>query len=107
MLGIAALVLAGRLLADSRTRERELLTALGLSPGQQLGAALVESVLLAAVSAVVAVPAAAVAYAAVTRLPEPAGRPADRGPDRHAGPPRGRRRRVPSSSAWSSSCRRS
>ncbi len=69
MLGIAALVLAGRLLADSRTRERELLTALGLSPGQQLGAALVESVLLAAVSVVVAVPAAAVAYAAVTRLP--------------------------------------
>ncbi len=69
MLGIAALVLAGRLLADSRTRERELMTALGLSPGQQLGSALVESVLLATVAAVVAVPAAAVAYASVTRLP--------------------------------------
>ena len=69
ILGIAALVLAGRLLADSRTRERELMTALGLSPGQQLGSALVESVLLAAVSAIVAVPTAAVAFAAVTRLP--------------------------------------
>lgn len=69
MLGIAALVLAGRLLADSRTRERELMTALGLSSGQRLGSALVESVLLAAVSVAVAVPAAAVAYAAVTRLP--------------------------------------
>ncbi|MEP9365232.1 hypothetical protein ABLE68_19865 [Nocardioides sp. CN2-186] len=69
MLGIAALVLAGRLLADSRTRERELMTALGLSRGQQLGSALAEAVLLAAVSAAVAVPVAAVAFAAVTRLP--------------------------------------
>jgi ABC-type antimicrobial peptide transport system permease subunit len=69
MLGIAALVLAGRLLADSRTRERDLMIALGLSPRQQLGSALVESVLLAAVSAIVAVPMAAIGYAAVTRLP--------------------------------------
>ncbi|MBB6626030.1 permease [Nocardioides sp. KIGAM211] len=69
ILGVAALVLAGRLLADSRTRERDLTTALGLSPGQQVGAALVESVLLAVVSTVVAVPAAVLAHAAVTRLP--------------------------------------
>ncbi|GAA4719195.1 hypothetical protein [Nocardioides conyzicola] len=69
MLGIAALVLAGRLLADSRTSERELMTALGLSRGQQLGSALVESGLLAAASTVLAVPLAAVAYAAATRLP--------------------------------------
>ena len=70
MLGIAALVLAGRLLADSRTDERELLTTLGLAPGQRLTSALVEAVLLALGSAVLAVPAAALVFAAVMHLPD-------------------------------------
>ncbi|WP_036508703.1 hypothetical protein [Nocardioides sp. URHA0020] len=69
ILGLAALVLAGRLLADTRTSERELLVALGLGRGQQLRAALAESALLATASAILAVPAAALAYAATTHLP--------------------------------------
>ncbi len=69
MVGIAALVLAGRLLADTRADERALLTALGLGPGQQVVAALVEALLLAVAAAIVALPAAAVAFAAVTHLP--------------------------------------
>ncbi len=72
MLGVAALLLAGRLLADSRVDERELLTTLGLSPAQQLVSALGEALLLAVAAAVLAVPAAAAAYAVVTHLPGPA-----------------------------------
>ncbi len=62
-------MLAGRLLADTRASERELLTSLGLGPGQQLASALVEALLLAATAAILAVPAAATAYAGVTHLP--------------------------------------
>lgn len=69
MLGLAALLLAGRLLADSRADERDLLVALGLSPRQQLVSALGEALLLATAAAVLAVPAAAVAHAVVTHLP--------------------------------------
>src|SRR4051794_13061743 len=69
VLGLAALVLAGRILAQVREDERELLTTLGFSRGQQLAAALTEALLLAVAAAVVAVPAAALAFAAVTQLP--------------------------------------
>ncbi len=69
MLGIAALVLAGRLLADSRADEHELLTTLGLAPRQRLTASLVEAAVLALGSAVLAVPAAALVFAAVMHLP--------------------------------------
>lgn len=69
MLGLAALLLAGRLLADSRADERDLLTTLGLGPGQQLLSALGEALLLALAATVLAVPAAAAAYAGVTHLP--------------------------------------
>jgi hypothetical protein len=69
VLGLAALVLAGRLLADTRKDEGELLTTFGLGRGQQVTAALVEGVLLAATAAVLAVPCAAWGYAAVTHLP--------------------------------------
>ena len=68
-LSLAALLLAGRLVADVRDDERALLVALGLSRRQQLGAALLESALLAAVSALLALPLAAFGHALLTRLP--------------------------------------
>ena len=70
MLGIAALVLAGRLLAESRLDEQGLLTTLGLAPRQRLASALVEAVLLAVGATVLAVPAAALAFASVMHLPD-------------------------------------
>ena len=54
MLALAALLLAGRLVAAVRDDERDLLVGLGLGRGQQLGAALVEAALLAAVSVILA-----------------------------------------------------
>ena len=80
MVGLAALVLAGRLLADTRADERELLTALGLGPGQQVVSALVEALLLAVTAAVVAVPAAALLFSAVTHLPSLRGARLTQGP---------------------------
>src|SRR4051794_21006379 len=69
VLGLAALVLAGRILAQVREDEHELLATLGRSRGQHLAAALTEALLLAVAAAVVAVPAAALAFAAMTQLP--------------------------------------
>ncbi len=69
VLGVAALVLAGRLVAESRRTERQLLTSMGVAPAQHLRSALAEALLLAGAAAVVAVPAAATGYAAVTHLP--------------------------------------
>ena len=69
MLSLAALLLAGRLIGAVRDDERALLVGFGLSRGQQLGATLVEALLVAAVSALLALPAAAFAHARLTRLP--------------------------------------
>jgi FtsX-like permease family protein len=69
ILSLAALLLAGRLVAGVRDDERALLVALGLSRRQQLIAALAESALLAAVSAALAVPIAAFGHSLLTRLP--------------------------------------
>ncbi|MXG88099.1 ABC transporter permease [Nocardioides flavescens] len=66
-LSLAALVLAGRLVASARDEERVLLVALGTSPQQQVAAAAGEGALLAVAAAVVAVPAASFLHAAVTR----------------------------------------
>ncbi len=70
VLAIAALVLAGRIVADSRAEERELLSTLGLGPRQQATGALLEAGLLAVAAAVLAVPAAAAAHSLVTHLPD-------------------------------------
>ena len=68
-LALAAVVLAGWLVASVRDDERALLVTFGLSRGQQLGAALVEGLLVAAVAALLAVPAAAVLHSRLTHLP--------------------------------------
>lgn len=65
-LSVAALVLAGRLVADVRDDERTLLVALGLGRRQQLALATVEASALALVGAVVAVPVAALLHAGLT-----------------------------------------
>ncbi len=70
MVVLAALVLAGRLVADSRADERDLLTSFGLGPVQQLALALLEASLLAVTSALLAVPAAVLAFSWVTHLPD-------------------------------------
>ena len=68
-LSLACLVLAGRLVAESRDDERALLVGLGLGRGQQLRAALTEAALVALAAAAVAVPAASLTHAGLTRLP--------------------------------------
>lgn len=68
-LALAAMVLAGRLLAAVRDEERALLVGLGLSGPQQARVALGEAALVAVVAAVLAAPAAALLHAALTRLP--------------------------------------
>ncbi|MBZ5740467.1 FtsX-like permease family protein [Nocardioides mangrovi] len=67
-LSVAAAILAGWLVASRRDDERALLVALGLSRRQQVGAALAEAGLLAAAAAVIAVPAASLVHAGLTRL---------------------------------------
>jgi hypothetical protein len=69
-LALGALLLAGRLIADIRAEESELLAALGLGRGQRLTIALVEAALIAVVAAVLAVPAAALVHSAMTHLPD-------------------------------------
>ena len=69
MLSLAALLLVGRLVGAVRDDERALLVGLGLGRRQQLGAALLETLLLAAVSVLLAVPAAASAHSLLTHLP--------------------------------------
>jgi len=68
-LSLAALLLAGRLIAAVRDDERALLVSLGIGRGQQLGTAVLEALLVAGVSALLALPAAAFAHARLTRLP--------------------------------------
>lgn len=69
-LSLAAVLLAGWLVGAVREEERRLLLALGLSRGQQVGTALAEAALLAAVAALLAVPAAAVIHSRLTHLPD-------------------------------------
>ena len=69
-LSLAAVLLAGWLVAAVREDERALLLAVGLSRRQQLGTALVEALLLAGVAALLAVPAAAVIHSRLTHLPD-------------------------------------
>lgn len=66
-LSLAALLLAGRLVAAVRDEERVLLVAFGASPRQQLVAAGAEAVLLALLAAALALPAAALVHAGLTR----------------------------------------
>lgn len=68
-MSLAALLLAGRLVAGVRDDERALLVAFGLARGQQARTALLESALVALTATVLAVPAAAAAHAWLTRLP--------------------------------------
>ncbi|SDC83236.1 FtsX-like permease family protein [Nocardioides lianchengensis] len=68
-LSLAAVLLAGRSVAAVRDEERALLVALGLSRGQQVGAALGEALLLAVAASVPALPAAALAHSRLTHLP--------------------------------------
>lgn len=68
-MSLAALLLAGRLVAGVRDDERALLVAFGLSPGQQLRTALLEGALVAATATVLAVPVAAVTHSWLTHLP--------------------------------------
>ena len=67
-LSLAAALLAGWLVASVRDGERTLLLGWGLSRRQQLGSALLEALLLAAVSAALAVPAAALVHSRLTHL---------------------------------------
>jgi hypothetical protein len=68
-LALTALLLAGRLLDGVRETERSLLVALGLGRRQLVVATLVETLLIAAVATILAVPAAALAHSALTHLP--------------------------------------
>ena len=70
-LSLAALLLAGRLVAAVRDEERVLLVAFGASPRQQLVAAGFEAVLLALVAAALALPAAALVHSWLTHLAGP------------------------------------
>ena len=72
-LSLAALLLAGRLVAAVRDEERVLLVAFGTSPRQQLVAAGFEAVLLALIAAALALPAAALVH---SRAHPPPGRAA-------------------------------
>ena len=71
-LSLAALLLAGRLVAAVRDEERVLLVSFGASARQQLVAAGCEAVLLAIVAAGVALPAAALVHSWLTHLTGPA-----------------------------------
>lgn len=71
-LSLTALLLAGRLVAAVRDEERVLLVAFGTSPRQQLLATGFEAVLLALLSAALALPAAALAHSWLTHLSGPA-----------------------------------
>jgi hypothetical protein len=71
-LSLAALLLAGRLVAAVRDEERVLLVTFGASARQQLAAAGSEAVLLALVAAGLALPAAALVHSGLTHLPGPA-----------------------------------
>ncbi len=71
-LSLAALLLAGRLVAAVRDEERVLLVAFGASRRQQLVAAGFEAVLLALVAAGLALPAAALVHSWLTHLAGPA-----------------------------------
>jgi hypothetical protein len=68
MLSVTCLLLAGRLVAAVRDDERALLVGLGMSRGQQLGAAAGEALLVAGAASVLAVPAAALVHSRVTHL---------------------------------------
>lgn len=70
-LSLTALLLAGRLVAAVRDEERVLLVAFGTSPRQQLVATGCEAVLLALLSAALALPAAALAHSRLTHLAGP------------------------------------
>ena len=70
-LSLAALLLAGRLVAAVRDEERVLLVSFGASARQQLVAAGCEAVLLAIVAAGVALPAAALVHSWLTHLTGP------------------------------------
>ena len=74
-LSLAALLLAGRLVAAVRDEERVLLVAFGASPRQQLVAAGFEALLLALAAAALALPAAALVHSGLTHTsgPEAAG----------------------------------
>lgn len=69
-LSLAAALLAGWLVASVRDDERALLVSLGLSRRQQVGVALLESLLLALTAALLAVPTAAVVHSRLTHLPD-------------------------------------
>ena len=71
-LSLAALLLAGRLVAAVRDEERVLLVSFGASARQQLVAAGFEAVLLALVAAALALPAAALVHSWLTHLTGPA-----------------------------------
>jgi hypothetical protein len=66
-LSLAAAVLAGRLVGSVREDERELLGAMGTSGRQRTGAAAAEAALLAVLASALAVPAAALLHAVLTR----------------------------------------
>jgi hypothetical protein len=68
-LALTALLLAGRLLTVLRAEERALLVTFGSDRRQLLIGAAAEAVLLAAAASFLAVPASALAHAALTRLP--------------------------------------
>ncbi len=70
-LSLAALLLAGRLVAAVRDEERVLLVALGASRRQQVVAAGSEAVLLALVAAALALPASALVHSRLTHLAGP------------------------------------
>jgi hypothetical protein len=68
-LTMAALGLAGRLVAALRANETALLSALGASRGQLAATAAAEAVLLATIAAVIAVPLSGLAHSWLTHLP--------------------------------------
>jgi hypothetical protein len=67
-LSLGAALLAGWLVASVREDERDLLLAMGLGRRQQVGAAVVEALLLSCVAAALAVPAAALVHSRLTHL---------------------------------------
>ncbi|MFF5077400.1 FtsX-like permease family protein [Actinoplanes sp. NPDC000266] len=69
MLTAIALTLAGRLAASARTEEAALLSAMGTGRGQFAVVAAVEAVALAAVAALLSVPASSALHALLTHLP--------------------------------------
>lgn len=79
-MALAALLLAGQLLAKVREAERSLLAEMGLSRRQTVAMTSAETLAVALAATAIAVPCAAAAHSALTRLPSMRAAGLDQGP---------------------------